>query len=250
MANKKTRTRSAPRKRTAEIDITNEILKQDSNYLQSLVINPFRWTKKQSEIIDTALSKGTKIVFIKGPPGTAKTLISVYCSLVCLKERNMNKVVYIRVPIEACATKIGFLPAGQAEKMSPHLQPARDHLRELISIPMMERLIEEEVVEAIPLGFVKGLTLTNSAVIFDEAEDGNLAELCMVMNRLGKNSIMFIIGDEKQSNIKDSAFSKVFNAFSGEDSQNYGIHTFEFGSEDCMRSGITKFVVEKFDKIR
>ena len=238
----------APKKRRQERDITSEIIAFPT--ASEMVIRPFKWTEKQQKVIDAALDPNTKMILIKGSAGCGKTLLAVYCALVLFKERARKKINYVRIPLEASQHKIGFLPSTMAEKMTPHLAPCMDHLREMIDENQIQSLLNEEKVVAIPLGFLKGTSLSNCSVIFDECEDGTLKEFELMMGRMGRNSILFACGDERQSNVKENGFHKVFDAFSGEDSKKMGIHTFTFEASDCLRSPMLSFILNKMEQIR
>lgn len=228
----------------------SEHIEQDKKVSFDFGIRELPWTGKQQKIIETAQTKEARVVFIKSPPGCGKTLISVYVALNKLKQKQVGKITYVRVPCESSSYGIGFLPSDLESKMEPWLEPAMDHLKALIVNGGLGRLLDESYIEAIPLGFVKGRTYNSSVVIIDEAEDLTAKDFRLIMSRLGKRSLMFVIGDEDQSNVKNSGFQEVYNLFNNEESKNNGIHCFEFGPEDSLRSDITKFILEKFDDLK
>lgn len=245
----KNRGGNVAKRRKTENDVTKDYLGPETP-AEEMIVRPFKWTEKQQKVIDAALDPKTRIIFIKGPPGCGKTLLAVYCSLLLFKDKGRKKINYVRIPLEASNHKIGFLPSTMAEKMTPHLAPCMDHLRELVDESHVQGLIDNERVVAVPIGFIKGLTLGNCSVIFDECEDANLQEFELMLGRMGKNSILFCCGDARQSNVKESGFSKVYNSFSEDDSKAMGIHSFEFTTDECMRSPITKFILDKMEKLR
>lgn len=212
-------------------------------------IKEFPWTDKQKRFIDLALDKKTKVMICKAPAGTGKTLISLYCSLVKMKEKKVGEIIYIRNPIESTSKSVGFLAGSYEEKMSPYGLPLDDHFKELITPSVHQKLINEQRIKVDSLGFIKGRTYNVAAIIADESEDFALKEISLLMTRLGHFSTLFLIGDVNQTNIKNSGFSQVFELFNNEESERHGIHTFEFDSSDCMRSPITKFILEKFEEI-
>lgn len=212
-------------------------------------IREFPWTQKQQNIIDIAQKKNTKIVFIKACAGVGKTLLATYVGLSKIKEKKAAQIAYIRVPVESCSHGIGFVPGDKDEKMDAFLAPAMDHLNTLVVNGGLQALLNGKHIEAVPLGYLKGRTFNNTVMILDEAEDMRLNEFKLAMNRLGKFSLMFVIGDSKQSDIKNNGFEKVYNAFDNEESRDKGIYCFEFDSSDCMRSEITKFIIDTFDSI-
>ena len=64
-------------------------------------IEDFNWTETQRDFIRIALSKESKILFGKGPAGSSKTLLSVYCALHLLSEGKVSEIVYIRSAVES-----------------------------------------------------------------------------------------------------------------------------------------------------
>ena len=80
-------------------------------------IEDFKWTKKQKDFIKIALSKESKILFGKGPAGSSKTLLSVYCALHLLSEGKVSEIVYIRSAVESSDSRMGFLPGDADQKL-------------------------------------------------------------------------------------------------------------------------------------
>jgi phosphate starvation-inducible PhoH-like protein len=214
-----------------------------------ITITPFQWTPKQQKFIDLALDKNTKIIICKSPPGTGKTLLSTYCCLELLNNKKISSILYLRNPIESVSKSIGFIKGEKDEKLFAYGQPLFDHLDELLSKADINKLLNDERIEVESIGFVKGRTYSVVGAIGDEIEDLTPQEIRLLMSRMGRFSKLFLIGDAKQSNIKGSGFEAVFDLFNNEESKNLGIQTFEFTKDDCMRSEILKFIIEKFEKI-
>ena len=222
---------------------------QREKFKDGLFIKDFPWTEKQKKFIEIGNNKNTNIIICKSPPGTGKTLCSVFCALSRLRDKRIGSIFYIRNPIESASKGIGYTPGTIEEKMEWVIQPLHDQLNQLLTPSEIKSLIKDKRIEGIPIGYLKGRTFHTSAVILDEAEDLNLQEMLLSMCRIGRYSILFIIGDEKQANIKNSAFTKVFDAFNNEESRKNGIFALEFTSQDCMRNGIIKYISEVFETI-
>lgn len=215
----------------------------------ALDIKELPWTEKQKRLIGIALDKKTKIIICKSPPGTGKTLISVYCSLKKLSDKKIGEIVYLRVPAESTSKSVGFLAGSLEDKLEKYCGPLTDVIKELLPASSFQQLINSKRISADSIGFIKGRTYSVCSVICDEAEDLSVQELNLLMCRMGKFSTLFIIGDERQSNIRNSGFSSVFEAFDNDEAKSYGIHTFEFTKEDCMRSQELKFILDTFEKL-
>jgi phosphate starvation-inducible PhoH-like protein len=212
-------------------------------------IKEFQWTEKQKILIDLILDKKNQIFIIKSPPGTGKTLISIFTSLLLLREKKVGEILFLRNPIESCSTSIGFLAGDKKVKLDAHAGPLFSVLRELVNKSTSDFLFKDERIKIDSIGFIKGITISNTCCILEEAEDASWQDLRLVMSRMGKFSKLFIIGDENQQNSRYSGFLKLFNLFNDNESKENGIITYEFNRFDCMRNGIIKFILEKFESI-
>ena len=96
-------------------------------------IRKLKWTPKQEQIIEASLDKSTNIVILDGLPGTAKTLLSVYCSLELIKAKKVSDLVYIRSLIQSTDGQTGYLTGDLDEKTFFYNVPLFDKLEELIS---------------------------------------------------------------------------------------------------------------------
>jgi phosphate starvation-inducible PhoH-like protein len=215
-----------------------------------LNIRELPWTDKQKEFIKLASDKHTKVIITKGVAGTSKTLLAVYCSLQKIKDKKISEIYYSRVPVEASVHGIGYIKGTSEEKMSPYTHPMVDKLNELLTEPHVKALMADERIVGIPLGFLRGLNISNAAFIMDEAQNCRVEDFLLVMTRMAKFSTLFICGDAQQSDIKQSGFNKVYDMFNTEEAQNHGIYTFEFGKEDIVRSEILSYIIEQFENNR
>ena len=84
---------------------------------KSFDIKQLKWTKKQQQLIDLATNKTSKILFIKGPAGSSKTIVSVYSALKMVNDCNVNDIVYVRSAVESSDAKIGHLPGDAEQKL-------------------------------------------------------------------------------------------------------------------------------------
>jgi phosphate starvation-inducible PhoH-like protein len=215
-----------------------------------LNIRELPWTDKQKEFIKLASDKHTKVIITKGVAGTSKTLLAVYCSLQKIKDKKISEIYYSRVPVEASVHGIGYIKGTSEEKMSPYTHPMVDKLNELLTEPHVKALMADERIVGIPLGFLRGLNISNAAFIMDEAQNCRVEDFLLVMTRMAKFSTLFICGDAQQSDIKQSGFNKVYDMFNNERAKENGIYTFEFGKEDIVRSEILSYIIEQFENCK
>jgi phosphate starvation-inducible PhoH-like protein len=236
------------KEKTRDVSPYTEKKKTKSNI--ELNIRELPWTDKQIEFIKLASDKNTKVIITKGVAGTSKTLLAVYCSLQKIKDKKISEIYYSRVPVESSIHGIGYIKGTSEEKMSHYTHPMVDKLNELLTEPHVKALMADERIVGIPLGFLRGLNISNAAFIMDEAQNCRVEDFLLVMTRMAKFSTLFICGDAQQSDIKQSGFNKVFDLFNTEDSKKRGIYTFEFTKEDIVRSEILSYIIEQFENLK
>jgi len=180
---------------------------------------------------------------------THNTFISVLSALTLMSTGSINKIYYVRSPVESSDTaKIGTLPGDLAEKTGAYMAVMEEKLAEFLPYNQVNRLIQDQYVEFLPPGFMRGRSLDNSVLICDEASNFSWKDMLLISSRLGVNSRMFVIGDSFQNDIGNkSGFERFFNLFQNdEESKTNGIHTFTMkNKEDILRSGFIRFVMEK-----
>ena len=225
-------------------------VEQREKIKEEMKIRPFKWTEKQQKFIDLALRKDISVIICKSPPGCGKTLLSLYCCLELLNNKSISQIIFYRNPIESASRSLGYLSGDYLQKIAPYGEPLQDHLKEMLDKQTIDRLFKDERISIDSIGFAKGRTHNTTGIILDEAEDLTLMETELIMGRMGRFSKLFIIGDERQANVRNSGFTQVFKLFSDEESLKYGIGTFEFVGEDCMRNPILKFIISKFEGIK
>jgi len=156
----------------------------------------------------------------------------------------------VRNPVESCSGKgIGFIKGKTDEKMQPYIMPLYDNLYKIAdkhSVNMIEKrgMLSSEV-----LGFTKGRTYDDTYMIVDEAEDFTLQDLRLIISRMGKRAKLFIIGDVKQSNVRNSNFGLTYDLFNTPEDRGKGIHCFKFTAKDIMRNDIIQHMITKIDSI-
>jgi phosphate starvation-inducible protein PhoH len=229
-------------------DTSPYVHKKKEKFSLDLKIRDLPWTEKQKQFIEIAMDKKTRIMIVSGPAGSSKSLLAVYCALQKINQKTTSEIIYTRVPVEACDYGIGYIKGDQAAKMSPYIEPCIDKLRELLMAQQITALLNDQRIVGTPLGFMRGLNLTGT-VIFDECQNGTLQNFLLVLSRMANFSNLFVLGDMSQQDTKKSGFKKVFDAFNNDKAKDHGIHTFEFGKEDIMRSKSLSYIIETFEEI-
>lgn len=239
-------TKKAPRKRK-ESDITTEFesaYKKNFDCSNITLKKMFPITDNQTAFYYLSQNEKTNMIFLNGPAGSAKSYIAVYTGLELLKDRKIDRIIYIRSVVESSSRSIGALPGELDDKFMPYAAVCLEKASEIVDKATLNSLLEQEYIKTIPVNFVRGLTFNNALVIVDEAQNLNKSELITILTRFGRHSKYIISGDLNQSDIKDSGFKDIFAKFDTEFSRKNNIHCVNFDTSDIVRSQILKHITQ------
>lgn len=239
------RSSSKPRK-DAEIEDIPEIVTRNTMDRTFKIDSKYTLTDVHKSFVELCFCNNTKIAFVDGPAGTAKTYCAAYAALHMLKAHKIDEVVYIRSIIESASKSMGSLPGEVDDKFLPWTLPLQEKLSELISSSTINTLFATDTIKAIPVNYVRGLTFKDSMVIVDEAQNLTRSELITILTRFGEDSKMLVIGDTLQSDINGkSGFQEIYETFNDRESEDNGVFCFKFENKDILRSEMLKFIVKK-----
>jgi phosphate starvation-inducible PhoH-like protein len=142
------------------------------------------------------------LVFCTGPAGSGKTYLAVAMALSALRCERVRKIVLVRPAVEA-GEKLGFLPGDVTAKVNPYLRPLLDALDDILSYEQVKRYIEHDVIEIVPLAFMRGRTLNETFIILDEAQNATRTQMKMLLTRMGQGSKIVVTGDTTQVDLPD-----------------------------------------------
>ena len=149
----------------------------------------------QKKYVDSIRKKD--VVFGIGPAGTGKTYIAVAMAVSAFKNKEVQKIILARPAVEA-GERLGFLPGDLQEKVDPYLRPLYDALYDVLGRENALRLKEKEVIEVVPLAYMRGRTLDNSFIILDEAQNTTREQMKMFLTRMGFGSKVVVTGNVTQ----------------------------------------------------
>jgi phosphate starvation-inducible PhoH-like protein len=157
-----------------------------------------------------------------------------------------DKIIIVRPAVEA-EEKLGALPGNLEEKLDPYIFPSYYLLNKIIGKEAREKLKEAEVIEVFALAYMRGMTIDNAILVFEEAQNATPAQIKLLLTRIGFNSKFFLSGDLEQSDkFKDKTKSGLFDAKKRlHDVKGIGI--FEFGMEDIVRNPIIGEILNRYD---
>ena len=201
-------------------------------------------TKGQLKYVKTMFAND--LTFCIGPAGTGKTYLAVAMAVSMLKKKQIRKIVLARPAVEA-GEKLGFLPGNLQAKVNPYLRPLFDSLEDMMDFAQMRKFIEMDIIEVIPLAFMRGRTLNEVVIICDEAQNTSSSQMLMVLTRLGRGSKMIITGDITQIDLEKGQTSGMIDAcrrLKGID----GIGFVELEEIDIVRHKLVQDIVQAYGK--
>ena len=213
-----------------------------SVYSHKKVIEPT--TKGQLKYIETMLAND--LTFCIGPAGTGKTYLAVAIAVSMLKKKQIRRIVLARPAVEA-GEKLGFLPGDLQAKVNPYLRPLFDALEDMMDFTQMKKFVELDIIEIIPLAFMRGRTLNEAVIICDEAQNTSALQMLMVLTRLGNGSKMIITGDITQIDLEPGQKSGMIEAIETL-RRIKGIGYAELTQRDIVRHRLVQNIVQAYKK--
>ena len=186
------------------------------------------------------------LTFCIGPAGCGKTYLAVALAINALRTEAVRKIVLVRPAVEA-GEKLGFLPGDLLAKVNPYLRPLLDALHDILDYEQVKRYMEHDVVEIVPLAFMRGRTLNQTFIILDEGQNTTVTQMKMFLTRMGEGSKIVVTGDITQldlpSNVK-SGMTDAVHRLGGID----GVGVVRLGGRDIVRHRLVREIVDAYDE--
>ena len=200
----------------------------------------------QEDYVSTIKSK--VLTFGIGPAGTGKTYLAVALAVQKFVSGEVEKILLVRPAVEA-GEKLGFLPGDLSQKVDPYLRPLYDALYEMLGFKETSQLIERNIIEVVPLAFMRGRTLNNSFIILDESQNTTVEQMKMFLTRFGFGSKVVVTGDITQIDLPKKTLSGLVHSL--EVLKNIDdVGLVEFDSKDVVRHGLVQKIVEAYGKYK
>ncbi len=190
--------------------------------------------------------KNNDIVFGVGPAGTGKTYIAVAMAINAFKNKDVQKIILARPAVEA-GERLGFLPGDLQEKVDPYLRPLYDALYDIMGRESALRLKEKEVIEVVPLAYMRGRTLDNSFIILDEAQNTTKEQMKMFLTRMGFGSKVVVTGDITQIDLPKGKKSGLIDAINVLDKVE-GIEFCFLKDADVVRHALVRRIIVAYER--
>ena len=185
------------------------------------------------------------MVICSGPAGSGKTYLAVAMAVNALRLEQVRKIVLVRPALEA-GEKLGFLPGDMQAKVNPFLRPLLDALGDILDFEQVQRYLDKDVIEIIPLAFMRGRTLNNTFMILDEAQNTTITQMKMFLTRMGHGSKIVASGDTTQIDLPEHHRSGLVDALDRlHDIE--GVACVKLGRGDIVRHPLVQKIVDAYE---
>ena len=197
----------------------------------------------QEQYVKVLSQPAKKIVVVSGPAGTGKTLFATEFGIKNFLLGTYERLVFTR-PSVSVDEDLGYLPGTLEEKMAPWVRPIYDVLYQFVTPKDVQQYMENKTIEIAPLGYMRGRTFKNTWIVADEMQNSTVAQMKMLLTRLGENSRLIITGDLDQHDRIEgiNGLEDFLNKFRGKRSPS--ISQFEFEKCDIQREAVVREVLD------
>jgi len=209
-------------------------------------------TINQIEYSDLLANDEISVVVGIGPAGCGKTLLACNEAIQQLINKRVQKIVITRPVISVDDEQIGFLPGSMSQKMDPWTRPIFDVFHEVFSKQQMLTLLDNNMVEIVPLAYMRGRTFKNTFIIADEMQNSSPNQMLMLLTRIGEQSKIAITGDLKQSDRSGAnglvdLINKIKKSVWMQTDNSSMIKYVEMDSSDIQRSEVLKQIIDLYE---
>jgi phosphate starvation-inducible protein PhoH and related proteins len=185
------------------------------------------------------------VVICVGPAGTGKTYLAVGWAVSLLRSGSVKKIVLVRPAVEA-GERLGFLPGDLVQKINPYLRPLFDSLNDIMEPDAVRKYMESDIIEIVPLAYMRGRTLNGACIILDEGQNATAGQMKMFLTRMGNNSKIVVTGDMTQVDLPKTMKSGLADAVHRlRDVE--GVSVVHLDEGDIVRNPIVAKIVAAYD---
>ena len=203
-------------------------------------------TENQKALVNAIKEK--EVIICSGPAGTGKTYLACAEALKLIKRyAKYKKIVIVKSVTTLKNEEIGFLKGGLREKMEPFMFSFVHNFEKLVGQAITSRLRELKTIEELPIAYMRGINLDRSIIIIDEAQNISQENIRTIMTRLGRDSKMIFLGDERQQDSRGhNGLTFLMDHF--QDIEEIGC--VQFNKSDVVRNPLIAKIERVFDSLQ
>lgn len=177
-------------------------------------------------------------LLLLGKAGSGKTYQAIYHALRDIEQGKARKLILVRSPVPT--KDIGHLPGTLMEKANVYELPYAVIVNELFGRDdAYQSLVKHNVIEFMLTSYIRGLTLDNCIIIYDEIQNASINEASTIITRAGKNTKVHFCGDIAQCDLIRKSDRRI-NLFLNILQNMPEYRTVYFDIDDIVRGGLTK----------
>jgi phosphate starvation-inducible PhoH-like protein len=119
----------------------------------------------------------------------------------------------------------------------------------MMTFDQLKRFMVNDIIEVIPLAYMRGRTLNHAVIILDEAQNTTTLQMLMFLTRLGNDSKMIVTGDDSQIDLAPGQASGLRDAI-GRLRGCTGIEILRLTESDIVRHRLVHEIVRRYDDQR
>lgn len=159
---------------------------------------------EQKALFDMLNNNEITVKLVSGIWGSGKTMAIVVAALSALERGRYEKIVWVRNNVDVKdTTPLGALPGDEYAKLLPFAMPLADHCG---GIEGIRSLMENQKLEIVHLGYLRGRDIRNSIIMCSEAENLTKEHIQLILGRVGEGSALYMDADLRQRD--KAAFEK------------------------------------------
>ena len=186
-------------------------------------------------------------LLLHGLAGTGKTYISLYLALSDIINGYTDHTNLTLVRSVVPTRDMGFLPGTEKEKSKVYEAPYMNICNDIFGRGDAYDILKgKNIIKFVTTSYIRGITLDDSIVLVDEAQNLNFHELDSIITRLGDNSRIMFCGDFRQSDLIRDDERKGLLTFMRILATIDEFKTVEFVEDDIVRSKLVKeYIISK-----
>jgi PhoH-like ATPase len=172
-----------------------KLVKVKYKSIENKLMNKIKARNSHQEILLDLLDSHPPVMCVIGKVGSGKSFISTAYALQEIDKGKYNKLVIIRNNLNvADVESIGAIPGDTLDKLKPFLA----FISDIISDYGLELLLNQNKIEMVYLGTIRGRSLSDSFILVSECQNLTTNLVKTILSRVGENSVIVFDGDLDQ----------------------------------------------------